>query len=59
MFNRFIRYWIPPSRRETFLKYTLDIEGKFQSSRLLTLGDEVTTPVLAGFSLNLDEVFED
>ncbi|MGI4022815.1 MAG: hypothetical protein ACRYFA_15025 [Janthinobacterium lividum] len=28
-------------------------------SKILTLGDEVTTPVLPGFVLNLEEVFEE
>lgn len=43
---------------KTFLKYTL-VEGLYQPSRLLTIGNEVTTPILPGFILNLEEVFAD
>ena len=52
-------YWILHPEEKTFLKYTLDADGKYQPSRLLTLGDVVTSPVLPGFSLSLDEVFKD
>jgi Uma2 family endonuclease len=52
-------YWIIHPEEKTFLKYTLDTEGKFQPSRLLTIGDEVTTELLPGFTLPLDEVFRD
>jgi len=52
-------YWVIHPAEKTLLKYTLDTNGKFQSSRLLTLGDEVTSSVLPGFSMSLDEVFED
>nr|WP_317130758.1 hypothetical protein [Mucilaginibacter psychrotolerans] len=41
---------------KTFLKYSL-VDGKYQASRLLTIGDEITTPILPGFVLTLDEVF--
>lgn len=53
-----LEYWIIHPQEKTFLKYTL-VEGGFQPSRLLTMGDEVTTPVLPGFTLNLDELFAD
>jgi Uma2 family endonuclease len=51
-------YWIIHPSEKTFLKYTL-ADGSYQASRLLTIGDEVTTPVLPGFVLSLDEVFAD
>ena len=51
-------YWIIHPSEKTFLKYTL-INGAYQASRLLTNGDEVTTPILPGFSLSLDDVFAD
>lgn len=51
-------YWIVAPVEKTFLKYILTEEGKFQASRLLTTGDEVTTPVLPGFILNLSELFD-
>lgn len=49
-------YWIIHPQEKTFLKYTLT-NGQFQPSRLLTLGDAVTTEILPGFVLNLDELF--
>lgn len=52
-------YWIIHPSEHTFLKYTLDANGLFQPSKLLTGGDEITTPILPGFSLDLDEVFEE
>lgn len=52
-------YWIIHPDEKTFLKYTLDAEGKYQPSHLLTIGDEVTTPVLPGFAMPLEEVFAD
>jgi len=52
-------YWIVSSSEETFFRYILDKEGKFQPTKLLTTGEEVTTSVLPGFSLNLEEVFKD
>jgi len=51
-----LEYWIIHPQEKTFLKYTL-IDGKFQPSRLLTIGDEVTTQILPGFVLHLDELF--
>jgi len=52
-------YWIIWPLEKTFLKYTLNEAGKYVASRVLTLGDEVTTPVLPGFVLDLEEVFEE
>ncbi|AYL94005.1 Uma2 family endonuclease [Mucilaginibacter celer] len=51
-----LEYWIIHPAEKTFLRYTL-IENKYQASRLLTTGDEVSTPVLPGFILNLDDLF--
>jgi Uma2 family endonuclease len=53
-----LEYWIVSPQDKTFLKYTLDNEGQYQPSRLLTMGDTVTTPVLPGFVLDLNTVFE-
>ena len=52
-------YWIIHPSERTFLKYTLEADAKYQLSRLLTVGDEVTSSALPGFSLNLEKVFED
>lgn len=50
-------YWIIQPEEKTFFKYVLDESGQYQPTRLLTLGDEVTSTILPGFTLNLDEVF--
>lgn len=52
-------YWIVSPSDKTFFKYILDEEGKFQPTKLLTIGEEVTTSVLPGFTLNLEDVFRD
>ncbi len=52
-------YWIVWPISQTFLKYTLDESGKYVPSRILTGGDLVTTPILPGFVLDLEAVFEE
>jgi len=52
-------YWIVSPSDQTFFKYILDEDGKFQPTKLLTIGEEVTTSVLPGFTLNLEDVFRD
>ncbi|GAB2694728.1 Uma2 family endonuclease [Mucilaginibacter koreensis] len=52
-----LEYWIIHPSERTFFKYTL-VDGQFQASKLLTVGDEVITPLLPGFALNLNEVFD-
>lgn len=52
-------YWIISPQDKTFFKYTLSDEGIYMPSKLLTIGAEVTTPVLPGFILNLEQVFKD
>jgi Uma2 family endonuclease len=49
-------YWVIHPLENTFLQYTL-VDGRFQPSILLTFGDEVTTPILPGFVMSLDELF--
>ncbi len=51
-------YWIVSPGYKTLLKYTLDMEGKYQPSKLLTLSEKVYSEVLPGFELDLDAVFE-
>jgi Uma2 family endonuclease len=51
-------YWIIHPNEHTFLKYVLTDENKYRAERLLTVGDEVTTPILPGFVLSLEEVFD-
>lgn len=52
-------YWIFQPEGKLFFKYILNETGKFESSRVLTSGDEVTSSILPGFRLILDEVFID
>ncbi|GAB3923072.1 Uma2 family endonuclease [Mucilaginibacter myungsuensis] len=52
-----LEYWIISPQDKTFLKYTL-VDRKYQPSRLMTIGDNIETPVLPGFVLDLDTVFE-
>ena len=54
-----LEYWILHPEEKTFLRYMLDENRKFKVTDFLTLGDVVTSPVLPGFRLSLDEVFED
>lgn len=50
-------YWIIHPEEQTLLVNKL-VDGKYISSRLLTNGDEITTPILPGFILNLNDVFD-
>jgi len=52
-------YWIIHPQEKTFMKYLLDANNNYQPTRLLTVGDIVTTEILPGFQLDLDEVFAD
>jgi len=49
-------YWIIHPDEQTLLIYTLE-NNKYRPSKLFTTGDEITTPILPGFVLSLDEVF--
>lgn len=49
-------YWIISPQDESFLQYTLSGD-KYVPSRLMTIGDTVTTPILPGFELDLKTVF--
>ncbi len=52
-------YWIVSPSEKTFFRYILDDKGKFQPTKLLTVGEKVTTPIMPGFLLVLEEVFQD
>jgi len=49
-------YWIVAPESQ-FMQVNTLVNGKYQPSKLLTLGDEIITPILPGFALNLDAVF--
>ncbi|MGM9479048.1 Uma2 family endonuclease [Pedobacter sp. GSP4] len=52
-------YWIVSPSEKTFFRYILDDNGKFQPTKLLTEGEEVSTSIMPGFKLILEEVFQD
>ncbi|MGI4804504.1 MAG: Uma2 family endonuclease [Janthinobacterium lividum] len=52
-------YWVIWLAEQTVLQYTLNESGKYVPSHILTLGDQITTLILPGFVLNLEEVFEE
>ena len=51
-------YWILQPIEQTLLIYTLQ-NGHYVSSRLMTSGDMVTSSVLPGFNLDLEDFFKD
>jgi Uma2 family endonuclease len=52
-----LEYWIINPMGQTLTINTL-VNGKYQSSRLLTTGDEISTPILPEFILKLEDVFD-
>ncbi|KQR71429.1 Uma2 family endonuclease [Pedobacter sp. Leaf176] len=52
-------YWVVSQSDQSILIYTLNDLGKFQPSKLFTLSEKVSSSVLPGFELLLDEVFHD
>lgn len=52
-------YWVISPAEKTFLKYTLNDDGKFQPSRLFASGENVGSSVLPGFIINTEEIFKD
>jgi Uma2 family endonuclease len=52
-------YWVVSQSDQNILIYTLNEEGKFQPSKIFTLSEKITSSVLPGFELALDDVFED
>jgi Uma2 family endonuclease len=50
-------YWMVVPQEKAFWQYILK-DGRYSAFRPKTLGDAVTTPILPGFSLNLDELFD-
>lgn len=52
-------YWVLSQSDQTILIYTLNDLGKFQPSKIFTLSEEITSSVLPGFKLVIDDVFAD
>ena len=51
-------YWVAHPEEKTMLIYTLDDKQQYQPSRLYTRGDIISSKVLMGLTLDLDEVFD-
>ncbi|UKT62335.1 Uma2 family endonuclease [Pedobacter mucosus] len=52
-------YWVVSQSDQSMLIYTLNDLGKFQPSKIFTLSEKITSSVLPGFELFLDDVFSD
>ncbi|WP_316807097.1 Uma2 family endonuclease [Pedobacter agri] len=52
-------YWVVSQSDQSILIYTLNDLGKFQPSKIFTLSETITSSVLPGFELLLDDVFAD
>ncbi|MDQ0964699.1 Uma2 family endonuclease [Flavobacterium sp. W4I14] len=52
-------YWVVSQSDQSILIYTLNDSGKFQPSKIFTHSEKITSSVLTGFELELDDVFED
>jgi len=52
-------YWVVSQSDQSILIYTLNDMGRFQPSKIFTLSEKITSSVLPGFELALDDVFED
>lgn len=50
-------YWIIQPEDQTLMVYTL-VNNKFQPSRLLTSGDEISSIVIPGLAFNLEDLFD-
>ena len=52
-------YWVVSQSDQSILIYTLNDSGKFQPSKIFTHSEKITSSVLPGFELELDDVFDD
>ncbi len=51
-------YWLVDTESQTLLIYRL-VQGKYQSSRLMTFGDTAKSAVIKGFELDLTDYFSE
>ena len=52
-------YWVVSHGDQSILIYTLNEMGKFEPSKIFALSEKITSTVLPGFELALNDVFED
>lgn len=50
-------YWVVFPEEKLIYQYLLDNEGRYQATLPLVTGDLLTTPILPGFSLSLEDTF--
>ena len=51
-------YWVVYPDEQSLIRYILNDDGKFTTNgAALTVGDTLTTPILPGFELAMDDVF--
>jgi Uma2 family endonuclease len=51
-------YWIINLEEQNLMVYTLE-DGNYKPSKLFTTGDEITTNILTGLVINLEDIFSD
>ncbi len=51
-------YWIINPEEQNLMVYTL-LDGNYKPSKLFTTGDEITTNILPGLIINLEDIFSD
>lgn len=51
-------YWLLSIGNQAFFRYILGDDGKFKPIRLLVAGEKLTTPILPGYELDLEKVFD-
>jgi Uma2 family endonuclease len=51
-------YWIINPEEQNLMVYTLE-DGNYKPSKLFTTGDEITTNILPGLVINLEDIFSD
>ena len=50
-------YWLVLPAERTLIMFTLDEQGKYRAAKPLTRGDHITTAILPGMIIDMDEVF--
>lgn len=50
-------YWLVLPAERTLIIFTRDEKGKYRAAKPLTRGDHITTALLPGMIIDIDEVF--
>lgn len=57
--NRVREYWLVLPAKRSLKVFTLDDHGVYQAAKPLTRGDKISSRVLPGLEIELDEIFRD